>query len=598
MTQLRLVALKSPNNQPTSRALMAGLLALYLWFVLLGSLVPLQYVHRPLASAWRVFEALAWSNWGMDSRADWLANVLLFMPLTLLASLLFNQRQSAGVALLLVLAATLLSASLEFAQLFFPARTVSPNDVVAESVGGLLGLLAHALWGARLQHGLAQCWQHERQQPGVAQWRHAYGLCLLLLGLLPLDLTLSPADLWHKWTQGGLVLLPFAHWHGDVLAQAVGKALAWLPLGGLYGLQGDGRWRRFVGHTLLLAGLIEGLQLFVESRVSDVTDVLLAGMGALGGAVLVTMPRCLARVLGLSLLIGGLLTQLPGLPENLRELMAPGWRGALSALGLALTLEVLGNSVFLLFAARRRGWLLAFPLGLLAQGVLVWGLLRVSVPMESLHDIVGVPVLGWPKPWELLGRFVALHTSLMLPMLGAALCVRLILQPVTLPDVLYVAVLSSLLAWPLYAVVIQAAATDNVTELLAQQASFAAASTLAGAWFLTCLAASAASVAYSTLKNQRLLWGVAAVALLGAAGLYPLGTESVIVKDGQVFSAWQFLLSEDRAHYAVGSALQLRGALALLALCVGLAALQWQAWRGFCRATQGPESKKPSEDGF
>jgi hypothetical protein len=166
-----------------------------------------------------------------------------------------------------------------------------------------------------------------------------------------------------------------------------------------------------------------------------------------------------------------------------------------------------------------------------------------------------------------------------------------------LVDFVYWATISVVLAWPLHLVVVEWAATDNLTELMAGDASFYSSCALAGALFLTCLAASALSAAPQASKQAVSLVGLALAAAMGATLLYWLGAEHTIVKYGRVFSAFQFLLSTDREHYAQGVSLMLRYVIAFATVCGGLATLQWPCWRWFCRTVSGFERQTSGRSG-
>ena len=56
----------------------------YLLFVVYGSLVPLDFHPRPLDAAWRDFLETRYLKLGLGSRADWVANILLYIPLAYL----------------------------------------------------------------------------------------------------------------------------------------------------------------------------------------------------------------------------------------------------------------------------------------------------------------------------------------------------------------------------------------------------------------------------------------------------------------------------------------------------------------------------------
>src|ERR1700704_655940 len=53
----------------------------YTAFVIYGSLVPLDFHPHPLREAWEAFQHIRYLELGIGSRADWVANILLFVPL-------------------------------------------------------------------------------------------------------------------------------------------------------------------------------------------------------------------------------------------------------------------------------------------------------------------------------------------------------------------------------------------------------------------------------------------------------------------------------------------------------------------------------------
>ena len=141
-----------PRHSPAKVKILEGRFLLfrvalaYLIFALYGSLVPLEFVPRPLPEAWAKFLNIPQLQLGIGSRADWVANILLFVPLGFFWTgvLWPNRRGAWAVALsfaLWVLCA-LLSRAVEFVQIFLPQRTVSQNDIIAETTGSLVGIVA------------------------------------------------------------------------------------------------------------------------------------------------------------------------------------------------------------------------------------------------------------------------------------------------------------------------------------------------------------------------------------------------------------------------------------------------------------------------
>ena len=265
----------------------------YTTFVIYGSLVPLDYRPMPWDVATNRFSHIPFLALGMGSRADWVANLLLFIPLTFLwmGALTSGKPRvyQAMFAIILIPTAIMLSFGIEFTQLFFPPRTVSQNDIMAEGLGGILGVLAWWGSGPRFTVWL-QSWQRHHARAAIAEklaWVYLAGV--LVYNVLPLDLTLSLVELFHKWRSGNLNLIPFGRLPdgaANALYELVTDALIWVPLALLWRMDGTRTAGRAWMLTVATAMLLEFLQLFVYSRVSDVTDVFTAAAGAAFGSTI------------------------------------------------------------------------------------------------------------------------------------------------------------------------------------------------------------------------------------------------------------------------------------------------------------------------
>lgn len=259
----------------------------YLAFVIYGSLVPLDFRPMPLADAVAAFRQTPFLQLGIGSRADWVANLLLFIPLTFLWSGALGHGRGllARIVLsaLVAAAAVMLCIGIEFTQLFFPPRTVSQNDMLAETLGGLLGIAAWWSVGPRWVRWY-QGWRRVRAASEFSQRLAAvYLLAVFAYGVLPLDLTLSGVEIFHKWREGKLNLLPFAALPADpayALYELATDILLWLPLALLWRLRPGRNSLKAWKMTFGAACLLEGLQLFVYSRSSDVTDLFTGALGA------------------------------------------------------------------------------------------------------------------------------------------------------------------------------------------------------------------------------------------------------------------------------------------------------------------------------
>ncbi len=229
----------------------------------------------------------------MGSRADWVANILLYLPLAFLAmaTLASGTRSRGGNVLAIVVVATAciaLAVAVEFAQLFFPPRTVSQNDLIAETIGTALGIAAWLFAGPRLL-SLA----HRLSWGGAHTWQALaalYAIAYVTYGLFPFDFLLSTAELQAKLTESGRAAWLLADSCGGVVGCSVKLsaeiALA-APLGALAGLAFArlGVGAAFaIGIALGLA--IEATQILLASGVSQGFSVLARGLGMAWGLAL------------------------------------------------------------------------------------------------------------------------------------------------------------------------------------------------------------------------------------------------------------------------------------------------------------------------
>ena len=130
-----------------SSRLVAYLTVAYLLLVLYASLYPFADWRVPNDDATRFLFA-GWPSYVVAS--DVVLNILAYMPLGLLLTLLWMGRAPRWVAIVLsVTAGMLLSLSIEFAQAYLPTRISSIDDVLTNSIGTLAGAAIACMCGER-----------------------------------------------------------------------------------------------------------------------------------------------------------------------------------------------------------------------------------------------------------------------------------------------------------------------------------------------------------------------------------------------------------------------------------------------------------------
>lgn len=300
------------------------------------------------------------------------------------------------------------------------------------------------------------------------------------------------------------------------------------------------------------------------------------------------LPLHLLAGIALVTVLMGIATRSPLVPYNVRELFDPN-HPALSVVLFSLLLYWVGGFPILMVRLVRdheaRMACLVLPVLIFLHGAVAWLLLRNAVSLESIYDIVGAPVLRWPWEWELMGRFLALFSAVSLQLFGAVMVTgMLISKELRLGAGLASWLFTSIVLLPLiYWVVVVQAATDNLTELMAGGGDGRSSLWLVAALFVIVFAAALLS-ALTVLRGGRLRWFAPIFIVLSFPLAYQAlaaGTEQLIIKYNQVFSAMQFLLSADRAHFVSGVELQMRYfILHGVAVCV-MAFTQYPFWLSF-----------------
>jgi len=269
----------------------------YVAFVVYGSLVPLEFRPHSLSDAWAAFQAIPYLKLGVTSRADWIANGVLYLPVGFLtAHLLIHRGGSAAgrtstglVWLLSSLFSVVLAFSVEFAQMFFPPRTVSQNDLMAECIGSLLGILLAVRYSAWFQSSVQAVMGDSRRLGVIAL--QAYTVAYLAYSMFPYDVLLSGAELERKIQSNmwGVLLADIESRLSITGFKLFVEVLLAMPLGLWFRGRVTGRRTTFISAALLgltFGCLIEFGQLFIASGVSQGLSVIARTVGVVASLAL------------------------------------------------------------------------------------------------------------------------------------------------------------------------------------------------------------------------------------------------------------------------------------------------------------------------
>jgi VanZ family protein len=258
----------------------------YSVFVIYGSFVPFQFNDVSFELAVQQFLALPFLDFTIVNRSDWFTNFLLLIPLSYgLVFVLPSTKNIIHLIFKLLFLLTLLislSVAIEFIQMFLGERVSSFKDVFAQFLGILTGYLVFYFSHQVVSRKLVDLIEGRPQDKWIS-YASVILVIFTLYNLMPLDLSVSPVEIYKKWVNGRINIVPFqsgsdpliGYWFG-----IISDAGIWALIAVLYLKGNQYTHQKILLKCVLVAFIVELMQLFVLSRYSDITDVITAAIGA------------------------------------------------------------------------------------------------------------------------------------------------------------------------------------------------------------------------------------------------------------------------------------------------------------------------------
>lgn len=275
----------------------------YFIFVVYGSLVPLDYKPLPYEQALIQFKNIQFIDLGIESRADWIANILLYIPLSfsLLGCCSGLLRRSLAARTFLTVIIWLLCLSIavgvEFVQQFFPPRTVSINDLIAEAIGSSIGVV---FWHISGERAIDYC-----RQIAHGNWLSIKASIIIFLpvyiflSLFPFDFVTSIAELEEKLSTGQDSLFVDSNACNENVFRCIIKNLVEIlilvPLGGAFAALPYVRNRNSLAIVVgfVLGVFVEVCQIFIYSGSAQGLSILNRMLGmAIGVKLYALFLKC------------------------------------------------------------------------------------------------------------------------------------------------------------------------------------------------------------------------------------------------------------------------------------------------------------------
>ena len=273
----------------------------YTLFIIYGSLVPLDYQSISFAEALHSFSQIQYLRLGAASRADWIANIVLYIPLTFSLAAIFISTEKTRLKIIfnstiILICSITLATTIEFYQQFFPPRTVSQNDLIAETIGSVIGLVLWLSYGQRF----TKLYSHIIQGGKNALLASAilYSLTYLTLSFFPYDFVTSSQELQDKLTNGADALFLSSSCGSFVLCSTklATEILLALPLGIFCSTFLKWHPKRLTAIMLIgfvLGITIESIQLLIISGIAQGISIITRIVGMCAGEFLYKKIRTL-----------------------------------------------------------------------------------------------------------------------------------------------------------------------------------------------------------------------------------------------------------------------------------------------------------------
>ncbi|MHB8494810.1 MAG: O-antigen ligase family protein [Casimicrobiaceae bacterium] len=265
--------------------------------------IPYAFAPLPLSAALARFAQAPWLQLGSDQNVALASRALMFLPLGVLLAMWIAPQPRRPIDFPAFAVASLLGClwaiGVNFAQLWFPARTVILNIVAAEFIGAIGGALLWSTLGAT-----SRIWWRQLGIGGSGSVKAAlngYVVLYLIASLTPFDFVTSAAELAEKATSDlyGIWLAPIGCGATSCGVKFAAVVAAALPCGWWFASrrrQSGNAWVAAVPVALGVATTIELLHFLMVSGVSQGASVVLRSSGMVLGAATYAWGQRLAHV--------------------------------------------------------------------------------------------------------------------------------------------------------------------------------------------------------------------------------------------------------------------------------------------------------------
>lgn len=298
------------------RKVVTYLLGFFVFLILYNTLIPFSF-ERGLSDLPFFFQTIDFNffDWHEISITDIVGNILLFMPYGFLMYMFFYHRMNNYPILLATVIGTAISMFIEFSQFFIAERDSAVHDIINNTLGSWIGAVAASIYSQRLALISRRIFYDLLDRKPFLLLLSILGLAQFFSAIMPFTVSITVSDLVKSIKSSNIV--PFTYESiGAIFFHRPNKLdqlpfdispfvedwMFWMAGGYIVMICYRIYWRRKDYGKLLLWGIpllyfpfIEGVQLFITSRITDINDILFGYAGIVSGYLLYVLLRPVRR---------------------------------------------------------------------------------------------------------------------------------------------------------------------------------------------------------------------------------------------------------------------------------------------------------------
>ncbi len=262
--------------------------------IVYSSFIPFQFRLVEMQEALDQFRRIPYLDLQITNRADWIANILLYIPFGFsLIGWMLKKKHSFSEKFIIFfgvfLCCVTIAVVIEFCQIFISPRTVSLNDLIAETIGTCLGIGLWIFPGQKLIGLWAIIKTDTRPDIVLNAFMVLYLTALFCISLFPFDFLISLKEINDKcaiWMAAPL--LGGLNFSLTYIIKTTVDAASYAPIGVFtaFKYKASNPKKKFLltcSFSFIVAFTVEALQFFTASGVSHSRSIPLRVLGAIAG---------------------------------------------------------------------------------------------------------------------------------------------------------------------------------------------------------------------------------------------------------------------------------------------------------------------------